>query len=130
MFALNTSPALTFGFPDVCITMIGPVPTPVPYPNFANASTGFPVPAHILMSVAPVQNQATMLFPTLGDLPGFLGVASGTVLGPCQSLTHANTFLTGGLPTKRLSSMGFSNGINAPSTAIIPNQTKVLVLKA
>lgn len=130
MFVLNSSPAMMIGFPDVCITMMGPIPTPVPYPNVGNESTGLPVPTHILMSVSPVHNLATMLSPSMGDLPGFSGVASGMVMGPCRSLTHANTFLTGALPTKRMGSTGLSNLSNTFSVACTPNQCKVLVLAA
>lgn len=130
MFALNSAPAVTIGFPDVCLTQIGPVPTPVPYPNTAMESQGLPVPPHILMSVSPVHNLATTIAPSLGDLPGYMGVASGMVMGPCRSLTHANTFLTGALPTKRVGSIGTSNLTNTLSVASTPNQCKVLVLAA
>jgi hypothetical protein len=121
---------VTIGFPDICLTMVGPVPTPIPYPNVAMESTGLPVPAHILVSVSPVHNSATTLAPSIGALPGFSGIASGIVMGPCRSLTHANTFLTGALPTKRMGSTGLSNLINTPCVAATPNQCKVLVLAA
>jgi hypothetical protein len=130
MFALNQLPALKLGFPDVCLTPVGPALVPVPYANLAQEALGTPAPLHILVGGAPVHHMATVIGASMGDLPGVAGVASGLVLGPQTSLTNANTFLTGALPTQRLGSTGLSNLCNALSVACVPNQVKVLLLCA
>lgn len=128
MFALNQFSAMTFGFPDVCWTPNFPSPVPIPYPNIANECTGVPAVNNILVGGAPVHNMGTVLSVSTGDLPGVMGVASGTVMGPSTSRVNSNTCLMGSLPTKRLTSFGTSNLINTPSTAISPNQFVVLIL--
>jgi hypothetical protein len=128
VFALNQLPAITMAFPDVCITMVVIVPVPIPYPNISFEFMGFPAAYNILVGGAPVHNMATVLVPSVGDLPGLMGVASGMVMGPNFSFVNSFTCLMGALPTKRLTSFGISNLTNAPAIAITPNQFKVLVL--
>jgi hypothetical protein len=127
MFALNQFPALSTGFPDVCLTPII-VPVPLPYPNMAFECTGFPAAYNILVGGAPVHNMSTILLPSIGDLPGIMGVASGMVMGPNLSLVNSFTCLMGALPTKRVTSFGTSNLINTESIALVPNQFTTLVL--
>ncbi len=128
MFAMNQFPAANVGFPDVCNTMIGTGSVPVPYPNAAMESTGFPAPFNTIVGGAPVHNLITIMPPSQGDLPGHSGVASGTVMGPGNTFVNAQTTLMGALPTKRMSSTGLSNTINNPTSAVTPNQLKVLIL--
>ena len=128
MFALNQFPALSFGFPDVCLTPAGLFTVPVPYPNTATESLGFPFPLNIFVGGSPVHNMATVIGSSMGDLPGIAGMASGAVLGPAFAFLNSNTCLMGGLPTKRVTSFGSANFINAASMAAVPNQLKVLVL--
>ncbi|KTT10240.1 DUF4150 domain-containing protein [Pseudacidovorax intermedius] len=130
MFALNQLPALKQGFPDVCLTPMGPLLVPMPYPNMAQEVMGTPAPMNIFIGGAPVHNMATVIGLSMGDLPGVSGVASGLVLGPQTTLVNATTFLTGALPTQRLGSMGISNLCNVVSVACTPNQTRVLLLCA
>ena len=130
MFALNQLPAMTMGMPDVCLTPMGPIMVPVPYPNMAQEALGFPAAFNILVGGAPVHNMGTTLMLSMGDLPGGAGVASGTVLGPHRSLTNALTCLMGSLPTRRVGSMGPSNMMNTVGNAAIPNQVRVLLLCA
>ena len=127
MFALNQFPATSLGFPDVCLTP-NIVPLPVPYMNSAFEYSGFPAAYNILVGCAPVHNMATVLSPSFGDLPGIAGVASGTVMGPVFSMVNSNTCLMGCLPTKRVTSFGSSNLINSMSSAVTPNQFRVLIL--
>lgn len=130
MFALNQLPALTIGMPDVCLTPVGPVVIPVPYPNIAQEVLGFPAPYNVIVGGAPVHNMGTTLPLSLGDLPGVAGVASGTVMGPHRSLTNATTCLMGSLPTRRVGSCGPSNTMNTIGIAAVPNQFKVVLLCA
>lgn len=128
MFAMNQLPAVNFGFPDVCNTETGSGSAPVPYPNTAVESTGFPFVPHVIVGIAPVHNLATMMPPSQGDLPGHSGVASGTVLGPGNTFVNAQTTLMGSLPTKRVTSFGVSNTTNNPTAAMTPNQLTVSIL--
>jgi hypothetical protein len=128
MFALNQFPALSPGFPDACMTNMGTNDQVIPYPNSALESLGVPFPPNFLVGGAPVHNMATVICTTTDDLPGYAGVASGTVMGPSFSFVNSNTCLMGGLPTKRVTSCGVSNTINTPSMAATPNQLCVLVL--
>ena len=128
MFAMNQFPALTFGFPDVCWTLVFIVPIPIPYPNLSLECCGFPAAYNIFVGGAPVHNMSTMLLPSFGDLPGLFGAASGMVMGPDFSFINSFTCLMGCLPTKRWTSFGTSNLINSPALAITPNQFRVLVL--
>lgn len=128
MFAMNQFPAANVGFPDVCNTLIGIASVPVPYPNVALESTGFPAPFNTIVGGSPVHNLATIMVPSMGDLPGLSGVASGTVLGPGNTFVNAQTTLMGALPTKRVTSFGLSNTTNNPTAAVTPNQLKVLIL--
>lgn len=124
---LNQLPAQSIGMPDVCLTQPpGPVPPiPIPYPNMANEALGFPAVNHVLMGGAPAHNIGTIISPTLGDLPGFAGVASGTVMGPGSTSQGSAKLIIGGLPAKRVTSVGMGNGVNCTSIALSPNQIKV-----
>jgi hypothetical protein len=64
-----------------------------------------------------------------GDNPGVaMGVASGTVMGPCRHVLGSFTVLYMGMPATRLTSMSIQNSTNAPGARIVPSQTMVLVL--
>jgi hypothetical protein len=128
MFALNQFPSLTAGGPDVCATNNGVSDQNIPYSNSGVESLGAPFPPNFLVGGAPVHNMGTVIGTTTDDLPGYAGVASGTVMGPSFSFVNSNTCLMGGLPTKRVTSCGVSNTINTPSMASTPNQLCVLVL--
>lgn len=124
---LNQMPVENISIPDVCITQPpGPVPPiPIVYPNSANEALGFPAVNYVLVGGAPAHNISSVVSLSTGDLPGIMGVASGTVLGPATTMGGSPKLLLGYLPAKRVSSWGMSNGINCPFVALIPNQIKV-----
>lgn len=128
MFANTQMGGLDFGFPDVCLTPL-PVPTPLPYPNFALGPLGIPAAYNILFCCAPAHNLLTTIPLTLGDQPGIaLGVASGMVMGPSRRLTAMFTCLVDGIPATRLTSIGLHNMTNIIGFRIVPSQILVLLL--
>ena len=129
MFANSQMGGMNLGFPDVCITPVGPVPVPVPYPNIATSMMGVPAAYNVLMGGTPAHNMMTIIPLTNGDNAGVaMGVASGTVMGPSRALTGAFTVLVGGAPVTRMTSMNLQNSTNCPGVSLIPSQLKVLVL--
>ncbi len=133
MFTNTQMGGLNLGFPDVCITPIGPIPTPIPYPNFSTGIMAIPPTASLkcLTVGMPTHNITTMIPMSLGDCTGvLLGVLSGLIIGPTRTLIPSFTTLTGGLPTNRMLSMTGQNGfaLNAPGLTLIPSQFKCLIL--
>jgi hypothetical protein len=116
-------------FPDVCLTPIAGVPTPIPYPNIAMGPMAIPAAYNVLFGGAPAHNLSSVVPMTNGDNAGLaLGVASGTVMGPSRHVTGAMTVIVGGMPVSRLTSMTMQNSTNAVGARLVPSQTKVLVL--
>jgi len=131
MFAKTQMPAMSLGFPDVCLTPAppSPVPVPIPYPNIAVSAMAIPNVPNVLYVGMPAHNLGTTTPMTNGDNPGLaMGVASGTVMGPQRNLTGAFTCLVKGMPATRLTSMSLGNSTNAPGATITPSQVKVLIL--
>lgn len=129
MFANTQMMGFDMGFPDVCLTPSPAGPVPVPYPNVAMGSMAVNPVFNILWMSAPAHNLGTVIPMTNGDNLGVgLGVASGTVMGPSRHLTGAFTYLVGGLPATRLSSVSLQNSTNCPGARVVPSQTKVILL--
>ena len=129
MFANTQMMGMDMGFPDVCLTPVGPAVAAAPYPNIAMAQMGVPAAYTILFVCAPAHNMSTVVPLTNGDNAGVaLGVASGTVMGRSRHLTGAFTVLLSGMPATRLTSMTLQNSTNCPGARIVPSQTKVLLL--
>jgi hypothetical protein len=96
MFANTQMMGIDIGFPDVCLTPVGPAVAPIPYPNIAMGPMGVPAAYNVLFMCPPAHNLATMIPTTNGDnAGGATGVASGTVMGPARHLTGAFTVLVG-----------------------------------
>ena len=129
MFANNQLGGMDMGFPDVCLTPVAGVPTPIPYPNIAMGPMGAPAVYNVLMGGAPAHNFGTTVTMTNGDNAGVnMGVASGTVMGPSRHLTAAFTVLVGGQPATRLLSTSLQNSTNCPGVRVVPSQVSVLIL--
>lgn len=126
---------MNFAFPDVCLTPIpspvGPIPTPLPYPNIAMPMTAIPsqfkvlilaMPAHNLMTVTPMSN---------GDNAGLMmNPLSGMVMGPSRHLMGSFKTLFGGLPVTKMLNPTGQNGMSPGSfgMTIVPSQIKVMAL--
>jgi hypothetical protein len=129
MFANTQMMGMDIGFPDVCLTPVGPAVAPIPYPNIAMGPMGAPAAYNVLFMSTPAHNLSTMVPMTNGDNAGVAtGVASGTVMGPSRHLTAAFTVLVGGLPATRMTSMSLQNSTNCPGVRLVPSQIKVLLL--
>ena len=129
MFANTQMMGMDMGFPDVCLTPVGPAAAPIPYPNIAMGPMGVPAAYNVLFMSTPAHNLSTMIPMTNGDNAGVaMGVASGTVMGPARHLTGAFTVLVGGLPATRMTSMSLQNSTNCPGVRLVPSQVKVLLL--
>ncbi len=133
MFANSQMGGLNLAAPDVCLTPVAGVPTPVPYPNIALGSTALPPTAclKVLIMGLPAHNLMTLIPMSNGDNAGVnLGVLSGMVMGPSRHLMGSTSVLIGGSPATRLSSPTGQNGLslNASGATLVPAQTKVLIL--
>jgi len=129
MFANNQLGGMDMGMPDVCLTPVAGVPTPIPYPNIAMGPMGTPAVYNVLVGGAPAHNLSTAVTMTNGDNAGVnMGVASGTVMGPSRHLTGAFTCLIGGMPASRMTSVSLQNSTNCPGMRLMPSQVSVLIL--
>ncbi|HVY47962.1 MAG TPA: DUF4150 domain-containing protein [Minicystis sp.] len=129
MFANTQMMGTDIGFPDVCLTPVGPAVAPVPYPNVAMGPMGVPAAYNVLFMGTPAHNLATTIPMTNGDNAGVAtGVASGTVMGPGRHLTGSFTVLVGGVPATRMTSVALQNSTNCPGVRLVPSQVKVLLL--
>jgi hypothetical protein len=129
MFANCMLGGMNFGFPDVCLTMLGPPPpVPIPYPNFSLNPIGVPFAPNVLFMGGPAHFLATIVPVSFGDLPGIMGVISGTIMGPTFRLTCAPNVLVDGIPSVRFTDMTLQNTINTIGATIVPSQVKVLIL--
>lgn len=113
---------------DVCLTLIGMVPVPIPYPNTATMASmpGFP---KVLITGGPALNLTSIAPTTNGDQAGFVGgVASGSIMGPGRHVSSSGKVLMGPAPVTRMHDPTIQNGTNASGMALGPAQTKVMVL--
>ena len=76
--ASNRGVGMNIGFPDVCLTPVGPAVVPIPYPNFAMHAMAAPFAATVLVTAMNGLNMASMIPMTMGDQPG---VAHPTIMG-------------------------------------------------
>ena len=129
MFANNMMAVMNLGFPDVCLTPMGPVVTPVPYPNISTTDMAIPTAPTILIGGTPAQNLLSIVTFSQGDDTGVLGgVACGMDMGPTMPILGSFVLLLDGMFATRLTSMNTQNLINAPGMTITPGQVCMLVL--
>lgn len=129
MFANTHMGGIDLGFPDVCLTPVGPLMLPIPYPNFALGVTGILQVPNVLIAGAPANNFGTIVPQTMGDSLGVGGgIESGTFMGPSIHLTCAESVLIGGQPATRLSSTTLQNLFNCHGVRLVPSQFSVVIL--
>jgi len=119
------------GYPDVCLTPAPPSPSPVPTPYPCNAARPMAVPnqMNVLIMGAPVHTVSTKVPQTNGDNAGVaMGVASGTVMGPCQSIMASILVSICGMPATRLMDPSIMNSTNCPGAGTMPSQELVSAL--
>jgi hypothetical protein len=124
---------MDLAFPDVCLTPLGPVVTPVPYPNTAMSAATLPVVPNVLVECTPALNMLSTGLVSLGDQPGvLLGVVSHLEAGQTSYEVGCFTIMVGGAPAQRLTSVTGQNCLavlpNAVGACIAPSQVTVLSL--
>ncbi len=134
MFANCQMGGVNMAMPDVCLTPVAGVPTPIPYPNIAMGSTALPPTAclKVLFSGMPAHNLMTTIPMSNGDNAGVnLGVLSGMVMGPSRHLMGCTGVLIGGSPATKMTSPTGQNGLslNALGATLAPAQIKVIIMK-
>jgi len=130
---LTTGAGMDLGFPDVCLTPVGPAVVPVPYPDIAMTSTTVPAAYNVLIDCMPVVNQLSIGLMSHGDEGGVLGgVVSHLIDGQTTYMVGCFTILVDGAPAQRLTSVTGQNCLsmlpNAPGMCICPSQVTVLTL--
>ncbi len=133
MFMLTMGAGMDLAFPDVCITPLGPVPTPLPYPDESETITSAPAAYNVMIDCMPVLNTLSMGLVSLGDDTGvLLGVVSHLISGETIYEVGCFTIFVDGLPAQRLTSVTGQNALcllpNAPGMCIVPSQVTVLSL--
>jgi hypothetical protein len=121
MFA-NNMMVMNFGFPDVCLEGI----IPVPLPNFSETMMAIPTAPNILIEFTPAQNILSIVMMSEGDMG--MGVASGMCMGPTFPLLGAMTCLVEAMPMTRLTTMNLQNLSNCPGMSLVPGQFTLLCL--
>lgn len=122
--ASNKGVGMNMGFPDPCLTMVGPVPTPVPYPNMAMNALAAVFSPNIFLTMMPALNMSSLIPMTMGDEAGALNVIfkmmGGYSMGNPKILVNC-------LPGINLGCTTFGNLMNNPiGAALVPSITNVL----
>ncbi|WP_027366780.1 DUF4150 domain-containing protein [Desulfocurvibacter africanus] len=133
MFMLSMGAGMNLGFPDVCLTPVGPVPTPVPYPDLQYSITSAPAAYNVLVDCMPALNQLSQGLVSVGDTAGvLLGVVSHLIDGETTYMVGCATILVDGVPAQRLTSVTGQNCLgmlpNSPGFCCVPSQVTVLSL--
>ncbi len=133
MFMLTMGDGMTMGFPDVCLTPVGPAPVPVPYPNVSESIMAPDAAMNVLGDCMPTLNELSDICLSEGDEAGvLLGVVSHLISGETMWILGSETVLADGLPVQRLTSIAGCNALevlpNAPGNCIVPSQFTVLAL--
>ncbi|ATC97082.1 DUF4150 domain-containing protein [Pseudoalteromonas tunicata] len=135
MFAKTQMGGMDFAFPDVCLTPIpspvGPIPTPIPYPNIAIPMMAIPSQFKVLTMCMPNHNLMTITPMSNGDNAGlFMNPLSGMVMGPQRNLFGSVKTLIGGLPATKMLSPSGQNGVSpgAFGMSLAPSQIKLLIM--
>jgi carboxyl-terminal processing protease len=120
--ASNSGVGMNMGFPDVCVTPVGPVPTPIPYPNMALNATMVPFSPNVLISFVPAVNMGAQAPTTLGDQAGTLS----PFMGPGRyTMGHPTVMINGQPGINLLCPTTGNNMINGSGAVLVPSITTV-----
>jgi carboxyl-terminal processing protease len=120
--ASNAGVGMNMGFPDVCVTPMGPVPTPIPYPNMAMNAMAVPFAPNVLISFVPALNMGSVIPMTLGDQAGVLS----PFMGPGMYTMGNPVVMVNALPAINLLCPTTGNTmINALGAVMVPSITNV-----
>jgi hypothetical protein len=125
--------AMNMGFPDVCLTMVGPAPAPIPYPNISVSTTSANPGMNMLLDFMPSVHQGTTHPMSNGDEPGASGgggVVSHLIMGPTEYSTGLFNILIEGMAAQSLLSTTMQNGMaaNCPGVTMTPTQFSAIGL--
>jgi carboxyl-terminal processing protease len=125
--ATNSGVGMNIGFPDVCLTPVGPVPVPIPYPNMAMHAMAVPFAANVLITFMPALNMMAETPITLGDQAGvaspFMGPGRFTMGNPIVMIDAA--------PAVNLTCPTTGNDfVNAVGAVLVPSITNVFYTRA
>ena len=125
--ASNSGVGMNIGFPDVCVTPVGPVPTPIPYPNMAMNATAVPFAANVLVSCVPALNMGSSEPMTLGDQAGVLS----PFMGPGRYTMGNPVVMINALPAINLLCPTTGNNmVNGLGAVMVPSITNVFYTRA
>jgi carboxyl-terminal processing protease len=125
--ASNAGAGMNVGFPDVCLTPVGPVPAPVPYPNLAENAEAVPFAENVLVSFVPGLNMGAEIPMTLGDQAG----VDSPFGGPGRYTVGNPTVLINALPAINLTCPTTGNDfINGLGAVLVPSVTNVFYTRA
>ncbi|MGD9971500.1 MAG: DUF4150 domain-containing protein [Desulfatirhabdiaceae bacterium] len=133
MFMLSQGAGMNLGFPDVCITPVGPVPTPIPYPDINMSAATAPAAYTVLVDCMPSINLMSKGLVSFGDCAGVMGgVVSHVMDGQASYMVGCFTIIVDGAPAQRLTSVTGQNEVgvmpNTPGCCLCPSQVTVLTL--
>ena len=130
-FATTQLGAMSMGVPDVCKTPIGPVVTPIPYPNIAASSNHVPNIVNQFYAAGTVHNLMTAGTLSNGNQPGvLLGVVSNMIMGPCRYMLGSFKVINQCAPAARQTTITAQNGQvpNAPGVTLKPSTNRVQLM--
>ena len=123
--------AMSTGLPDVCKTPIGPVVTPLPYPNIAESSSHVPNVVNQFYAAGTVHNLMTEGTLSNGDQAGVeMGVVSEMIMGPDKYMLGSLKVINETAPGARQTTITAQNGEipNAPGSTLMPSENRVQLM--
>lgn len=130
MFVNTNLGVLDFAFPDVCLTPILGVPTPLPYPNVALSFADIPAQFQVIIGGGLAENLVTVGAMSNGDQTGVGGgVISHFFMSQFRSLLGSFKVFVGCIPCTHMLGIVGQNGLlpNMVGVSLTPAQVTVLV---
>lgn len=123
--ASNKGVGMNMGFPDPCLTVVGPALAPIPYPNMGMNVLAAPFSPNIFLTMMPALNMGSLIPMTMGDEPG----APNVIFKQMGGYTVGNPkVIMNGLPAANLTCPTYGNMHNdAVGAALVPSVTNVLL---
>lgn len=133
MFVTTQFPATNLAPVDVCYVPVGPVISPLPFPNISFSSVSVPNIYNIFVWAMPAQNNMTITPVSVGGAgPGTISAA--TFGGSRMLVSSVKTFF-GGMPVNKCFGTTSHNGLppvaapyNSLGSQTIPSQVTLSVL--
>lgn len=121
--ATNRGVGMNIGFPDVCLTPVGPTVVPIPYPNFAMTAQAVAFSPVVRVSGVHALNLGSVISMTSGDEPG---VAHWTIKGPGRYIMGNPIVYIDRLPAINLTCPSTGNTANnALGACLVPSAVNV-----